>query len=75
MILNKVISELKKLQKAGYGKTEVHVLAHDNCEGETQGTIQFISLFEKDPDEESDSGGRDPNLYNAIPNEVVYLHI
>lgn len=73
MTVNELIAKLRSEQRAGNGKLEVHVLAHDNCVGETQCTVNHVSFYEKDPDEPADFGGRDVNLYNSLPIKVIYL--
>ena len=74
MTVNKLIAKLRHEQKAGNGKLEVHILAHDNCLGETQGRVSSVTFYEKDRDEAPDNAGRDINLYETLPDEVIYLH-
>ena len=70
MNVYQLVRSLKAEQKAGHGKLEVHVLAHDNCTGETQGIIWDIYHYDKVGD---NCPGRDEALYDSLPNEVVYL--
>ena len=72
MTVNQLMAKLRTEQKAGNGKLDVHMLAHDNCLGETQGTVSSVSYFEKS--DEDDCGGMDKYLYKLLPDEVVYLH-
>jgi hypothetical protein len=71
MKLNKFIGELKKLQKEGYGNVEVHVIAHDNAIGESQGPVNNVSHYEKDV---RDREGADKHLFDLTPKEMIYLH-
>ncbi len=45
--------------------------AHDNADGESQGTVWRVSHYEKDQD---DRQGADEHLFDLTPNEMVYLH-
>jgi hypothetical protein len=74
MNVNQLMAKLRAEQKAGHGKCEVHMLAHDNIMGETQGEVQSVIHFEKDDNEEDGYAGRDDSMYASIPREVVYLH-
>jgi hypothetical protein len=71
MTVNQLINQLNKLKKDGHGGVHVHMLAHDNVLGESQGEVCFVNHFEKD---EYDEFGGDLDLYKSLPNEVVYLH-
>lgn len=70
MTVNQLIRGLKAEQKAGNGSLKVHILAHDNCEGETQGEVFCVRYYKKDGE---DMPGRDKALYDSLPNEVIYL--
>ena len=73
MTVNELIIELRKQRREGYGQVEVHIIAHDNCDGETQGCVHSVRFYEKDPSEPPDYYGRDKNLYEILPSKVVYL--
>ena len=72
MTVDQLMAKLKTEQKRGNGKLEVHMLAHDNCAGETQGTVSSVSHFEKSGIDLN--GGCDELLYSYLPDEVIYLH-
>lgn len=75
MNLNKLIARLRQLQKNGCGKLAVHVLAHDNSAGESQGTVFSVSYYEKDPLEPRGYSGKDDALYSSTPDKMIYLHL
>jgi len=75
MTVNQLMAKLRTMQKLGHGDTEVHFIAHDNCEGETQGEVRSVYPWCKTVGEKPDAGQRDANLYHSIPGEVVYLGI
>ena len=72
MTVNQLMAKLKTEQRNGNGKLEVHMLAHDNVHGESQGTVWSVSHFEKS--DKDHMAGLDEYLYKLLPNEVVYLH-
>lgn len=74
MTVNKLIQALRKEQKEGNGALQVHILAHDNCLGETQCCVHSVSYYEKPPNEDPKHGGRDALLYESLPDKVIYLH-
>jgi len=69
MNVNQLIRALKCEQKAGNGSLEVHILAHDNCIGETQGTMYAVNHYEKG----DIYSARDKALHDFLPHEVIYL--
>lgn len=72
MNVNQLMAKLRTMQKEGHGKVEVHMLAHDNYIGESQGQVMSVSHYEKDND---DRDHADRDLYDLTPEEMVYLHM
>ena len=70
MTVNELIKDLKRMQKQGHGKTAVHITAHDNSEGESQGEVYSCYYYEK---EFGDREHADPRLFDSTPTEMVYL--
>ncbi len=71
MNVNQLMARLRTLQKQGHGKIEVHMLAHDNSQGETQGEVCSVSYYEK---EEYHRVAADEPLFDSTPDEMIYLH-
>lgn len=51
MTVNQLMAKLRSLQKQGYGKVPVHMLAHDNRLGETQGEVEKVFHYDRSEDD------------------------
>ena len=71
MTVNQLMAKLRTQQIEGHGDVEVHMLAHDNSIVESQGTVFYVSHYEKD---QKDRSGSDEYLFDITPQEMVYLH-
>ena len=70
MTVNQLMAKLRYMQKRGHGKVSVHMIAHDNSPGETQGEVGDVYHYTKT---EVDRDGTDHALFDSTPNEMVYL--
>jgi hypothetical protein len=70
MTVNQLMAKLRQMQKQGHGKVAVHMIAHDNYLGESQGEVGDVYYYTKAKEEREVA---DHTLFDSTPNEMVYL--